>query len=430
MPGEPKSSEAQEANLASLSLSDAGSAEQSSASTSARVINAPSGSVDATHSSGNQAASSSSTAVKKQARLADLPPIPPSAPKEPESDDELEHEEVEETVDAAGEEDADADGEEGVENLLADYADDENYIDLTHLKLSNKSLKRLNLPRFSKSLHRLGLRQNEISKITLRDIGSLSELKDLDLYDNGLEKTYGDVLQQGCSQLETLDYSFNSIRHISHLQELGHLRTLYFVQNKISRVRPGDLEGSIATNLRSLELGGNRLRAIENIGQLTQLEELWLGKNKITKLENLDSLVNLRILSIQSNRITKLENLANLVNLEELYISHNGLSKIEGLEQCRKLTTLDIGANRIARIENVDHLKDLEEFWANDNQIPDLNALEAQLGTEKCPNLNTVYLEGNPAQRSEGPAYRRKIILALPQLTQIDATAVRPLRIS
>lgn len=76
------------------------------------------------------------------------------------------------------------------------------YIDLTHLKLSNKSLRRLNLPRFANTLHRLGLRQNEISKITSRDIGSLTNLKELDLYDNGLEKTYGDVLQQGCSQLE------------------------------------------------------------------------------------------------------------------------------------------------------------------------------------------------------------------------------------
>lgn len=40
------------------------------------------------------------------------------------------------------------------------------------------------------------------------------------------------------------------------------------------------------------------------------------------------------------------------------------------------------------------------------------------------PELETVYLEGNPAQRKEGSAYHRKVLLALPQISQIDATCV------
>lgn len=99
----------------------------------------------------------------------------------------------------------------------------------------------------------------------------------------------------------SLDFSFNSIRHISHLSHLAKLHTLYLVQNKISRVRPGDLDVPLGSNLKSLELGGNRLRVsiiseqismfnitiqtLENIDHLSQLEELWVGKNKITKLE-------------------------------------------------------------------------------------------------------------------------------------------------
>lgn len=173
-----------------------------------------------------------------------------------------------------------------------------------------------------------------------------------------------------------------------------------------------------------------------------------MGKNNITKLEvnfalllmkekehcklilfsflffaqNLSKLTKLKTLSIQSNRITKIENLEDLINLEELYLAHNGLEKIEGLEKNVKLTTLDIGGNRIKVIEGLDHLSLLEEFWANDNQIASLAPLESQLGPLKCPNLNTVYLEGNPAQRSEGSSYRTKIRLSLPQISQIDAT--------
>lgn len=100
-----------------------------------------------------------------------------------------------------------------------------------------------------------------------------------------------------------------------------------------------------------------------------------------------------------------------------------------------------MGNNQIGAIENIEHLKDLEEFWvrpiwrsyasvlrltkylscqASYNKIPDLKALDSQLrGTTK---LKTIYLEGNPCQLNDAVGYRRKIILALPQVTQIDAT--------
>lgn len=56
----------------------------------------------------------------------------------------------------------------------------------------------------------------------------------------------------------------------------------------------------------------------------------------------------------------------------------------------------------------------------NGNKVPDLHALDTQL--RHIPSLRTLYLEANPCQTSDMTGYRRKIILALPQLTQIDAT--------
>jgi len=61
-------------------------------------------------------------------------------------------------------------------------------------------------------------------------------------------------------------------------------------------------------------------------------------------------------------------------------------------------------------------------FKLNNNKIPDLNALEPQL--KHLTSLETIYLEGNPCQQSEGANYRRKIMLSLPQVKQIDATCV------
>ena len=83
------------------------------------------------------------------------------------------------------------------------------------------------------------------------------------------------------------------------INQLTALRTVYFVQNKISHI---DGFSNLGATLRSLELGGNRIRVcfpalsnfrflthcrkrIENLESLVNLEELWLGKNKIVKLE-------------------------------------------------------------------------------------------------------------------------------------------------
>jgi len=56
----------------------------------------------------------------------------------------------------------------------------------------------------------------------------------------------------------------------------------------------------------------------------------------------------------------------------------------------------------------------------NDNRIPNLHTLERELG--KTSSLETIYLEGNPCQRDDEGGYRRKVMLALPQVKQIDAT--------
>ena len=60
------------------------------------------------------------------------------------------------------------------------------------------------------------------------------------------------------NDVSTLDLSFNNLKHVPN--SLGHLtslRTIYFVQNRISRI--SGLEG-LGQTLRSLELCGNRIR--------------------------------------------------------------------------------------------------------------------------------------------------------------------------
>lgn len=58
--------------------------------------------------------------------------------------------------------------------------------------------------------------------------------------------------------IRSLDLSFNNLKSVPHsLHHLTSLRTIYFVQNRISHIQ--GLDG-LGRTLRSLELGGNRIR--------------------------------------------------------------------------------------------------------------------------------------------------------------------------
>jgi protein phosphatase 1 regulatory subunit 7 len=84
---------------------------------------------------------------------------------------------------------------------------------------------------------------------------------------------------------------------------------------------------------------------------------------------------------------------------------------------------LDLAANRIVTIENLEALTNLEEFWFNDNLLDNWGQLN---NLQQATKLQTVYLERNPIWKDgKDVNYRRKIKLALPSLTQIDATLCR-----
>ncbi|OJD17708.1 hypothetical protein AJ78_02233 [Emergomyces pasteurianus Ep9510] len=301
---------------------------------------------------------------------------------------------------------------EADEDLLSDFGNDIEDIDLVHCRIS--SLPALHLERFT-HLERLCLRQNEISRISFpENLGPT--LTDLDLYDNLISHIKG---LDHLTKLTSLDLSFNNIKHIKNVSHLIHLKDLYFVQNRIQEIE--GLDG--LKELRNLELAANRIRDIENLDDLTALEELWLGKNKISEIKNIDTLTSLKIISLPSNRLTDISGLSNLRNLEELYVSHNAITAISGLENNTNLRVLDISNNQISKLENLSHLSHLEELWASNNQFASFDEVERELSDKK--ELKTVYFEGNPLQTKAPALYRNKVRLALPQIQQIDATYVR-----
>lgn len=294
-------------------------------------------------------------------------------------------------------------------DLLDDEDPDTDEIMCAHSRI--KSIPSLRLERFQKVV-RICLRQNNIQEI--EGLATLAAtLEDVDLYDNLIGHIRGlDEL----TKLSILDLSFNKIKHIKNISHMHDLKTLFLVANKISKIE--GLEG--LDKLTSLELGSNRIRELKNLDTLVNLEELWVAKNKIVEISGLDKLSNLRLLSIQSNRISDLTALQTVPSLEELYISHNALTSLEGLQRNLKLRVLDISNNQISSLAGLGPLEALEELWASYNHIGDFADVERELKDKK--DLTTVYFEGNPLQLRSPALYRNKVRLALPQVSQIDAS--------
>ncbi|KAL1897376.1 protein phosphatase regulatory subunit Sds22 [Sporothrix stenoceras] len=330
------------------------------------------------------------------------------------------------------------------EDLLNDEDPDTEEIYATHSRIHNVDA--LRLERFKK-LQKLCLRQNSIQSLHSDGLKAAADtLQELDLYDNLVVHMRG---VEHLVNLTSLDLSFNKIKHIKHLKPLTKLVDLYLVANKVSSLE-GLEDLPAAATLRMLELGSNRIRSIAPLSGFgfVALEELWLAKNKITSLEGLQNLPKLKLLSVQSNRISDLSPLHQVPTLEELYVSHNMLTSLESLRlptgsqadgaeaekteststdaaansagTLSRLRVLDVSNNTLTSFAGTEHLHSLEEVWASYNRVADFADVERCLGDKT--KLETVYLEGNPLQL-RGPAlYRNKVRLALPQVTQIDAS--------
>ncbi|VDM64247.1 unnamed protein product [Angiostrongylus costaricensis] len=298
--------------------------------------------------------------------------------------------------------------------LRNDYRLDHLPDDIESIDLSRTRADHIpDLSRFS-SLKELAMRTN-LLKCMGPNLRSLVGLIELDLYENQIEAIES---LETLDNLRRLDLSFNRIREISGLSTLAKLTRIYLVHNKITEIKGLDS----LLELELLELGDNRITSIKNISHLAKLRELYIGKNKITRIEGLESLKDLRLLSIPANRLTKLENLEALTNLEEIYLSDQGIEDVSHLALLKKLRIIDISNNEVTSLDGISELKELTDLWANDNRISSWAEIDKLSGLDK---LDTVYLERNPIYESDRTAYRRKVMLALQQVKQIDATMCR-----
>jgi Leucine-rich repeat (LRR) protein len=119
--------------------------------------------------------------------------------------------------------------------------------------------------------------------------------------------------------LEKVDLSFNCLRTLKYLNGLKYLTTVVATDNQLTSI----LELKEAPlHLDSLDLSGNRITAIPDLGRHRALRVLKLAGNKITAIRGVEKNGALRVLDLSENQIEEVAGLDNL-GLTELYLSNN-----------------------------------------------------------------------------------------------------------
>ena len=114
-----------------------------------------------------------------------------------------------------------------------------------------------------------------------------------------------------------------------------------------------------------------------------------------------------------------IQNLEIFEHLENLYLQYNKISEIGmGLAMNVNLIFLALHGNQIKRLEGLSHLKRLAFLDLSNNLIEELPEVRSCL---PCENMMILKLHGNPL---ESNSYRKRIVLAMPKLEELDRTKV------
>jgi protein phosphatase 1 regulatory subunit 7 len=215
------------------------------------------------------------------------------------------------------------------------------------------------------ALRELDLYENQLSEI--RGLEALRELRSLDISFNSirslvplrapglasLEKLFApqnkiELIEglNGLARLNTLELGSNRIRRIQNIGHLSELRELHLGRNKIAAL--SGLSG--LSNLKILGLSSNRLTSLgAELADLHALEELYLAHNGLLTFDDLPrSLSRLRLLDVAGNSIADVCELGGWPQLEDLWLNDNKIPTLAAagrLASSPALQTLYIEGN-------------------------------------------------------------------------------------
>jgi Leucine-rich repeat (LRR) protein len=241
------------------------------------------------------------------------------------------------------------------------------------------------------ALRWLHLSDNQLTTLP-PEIGNLTALQMLNLYDNQLTTLPPEI--GNLTALGDLGLSGNQLTTLP--PEIGNLTALRYLRLGYNQLTTLPSEIGNLTWLEQFELYGNQLTTLPpEIGNLTALTDLHLGGNQLTTLPpEIGNLTALTDLHLWYNQLTTLPpEIGNLTALERLDLDDNQLTTLPSeIGNLTALTSLGLSYNQLTTLPpEIGNLTALEWLVLYDNQ---LTTLPPEIGN--LTGLGWLWLHNNP----------------------------------
>ncbi|XP_036136483.1 leucine-rich repeat-containing protein 9 [Molossus molossus] len=221
---------------------------------------------------------------------------------------------------------------------------------------------------------------------------------------------------------------FSLLRHSSTKEECPRMLSIWpsaKILTQTSKLGPhSHLNGNWYSKITALNLDGQHLFEITNLGKLENLKWASFNNNNLTKMEGLESCVNLEELTLDGNCISKIEGISKLTKLTRLSINNNLLTGLEKhtFDNMLHLHSLSLKNNRITSLSGLQKAFTLIELYISNNYV----ALNQEIYNLKglC-NLVILDVYGNIIVWNQ-ENYRCFVIFHLPELKALDGISIDP----
>ena len=221
---------------------------------------------------------------------------------------------------------------------LSTIADLEGARNLTHLYLSNNTLR--NLQPISKMATLVELIIDHNAIVDLSALSGLINLEKLDVSYNSLTSL---APLATCAKLNWLDAGNNAIETLDTVDKLTGLKHLALDANQVKDI---SILAS-CTTLTELSVANNDISDISMLSALTALEVLNFSDNKVQTLPAWPEGSMLRSINGSNNQIKSINSLANLKELSYVYMDYNKLKSINAIADCYHLVVVNVYGNEI-----------------------------------------------------------------------------------
>ena len=293
-------------------------------------------------------------------------------------------------------------------NISSISADDYNGLRPERLSLIGNNLTAIPPAIINQYLHRLDLRDNNITRVNENDLAGAPQLRYLRLRGNDLSAAnalHQDALDP-LTELETLNINNAGLKSLptGFIDELTDLDRFEIANNEITAIDPDFFQHN--TQLRTLYVYGNNLTTIDKrwLRTLSRLSAFWINDNKITTL-NANAFTT----------TTDGQTYTGPTRLGTLYLHNNEIATIHpdafnGLN----LWTLRLDGNNIASLPSdvFDDMPRIADLRLYGNQLTSIEA-----GTfENQTNLRNLYLNRNRLRSIDADIFKNLTRLSYLQI--------------